>query len=196
MARRGALGTLALLLLAANGSAASWVDALATLAAPDAQPTVATLRTVLAPPFGGIAVSSGCQVALQAARSGAPSLAAMTLQAPDGCQDGAVIARLQILLAPVGARELAGLRQQLMALAGRPCFEGAYVANSRRHAPPLQLLAWSGRRRLLVLTRDDSMPDGVSVTFERRDLHPTDAADAASQGAAIHVLPLSCRPTG
>ncbi len=154
------------------------------------------MLAVMLAPFGGARISADCTVTPGAGAPGAPGIAAMTLEALGRCVESAKLARVQLLLQPVDGAAVALLRQDVQRLAGPPCFDGTYAANPRRRAPPLHLVAWSGPGRDLVLTQDDSVPDGVSLTFLRNDLRTTDAAAMASYGelrdAAHNVLPASC----
>ncbi len=184
---------------AAGAQAATWQDNIVTaFATPSAPLTVAALHKLLTP-FGRVEISPACGITPGPAAAGSPGIAAMTLMALGSCADSAAVSRVQLLLQPVDAPALASLRHQLLRAAGQPCFAGIYPANPRRRAPPLHFTAWSGKTRDLVLTEDETVPDGVSITFLRNDLHTGDkqamAAYADMRDTAHDILPSACQTT-
>ncbi len=122
---------------------------------------------------------------------------AMTVTALGKCAGLSPVVKVQFLLQPVDQPSLSNLQRDIEHVSGRPCFDGVYTPDTRRRAPPLHLVAWSDQARDLVLTQDSSVPDGVSITFQRNDLHSADVQVMSRYREALRetraVLPASCR---
>lgn len=142
-------------------------------------------------------MSSSCVIEPKTGLVGGPAMVAVTLGTLAACLPTSPVSRVQVLLQPVDPAAAASFKHVVSQREGVPCFDGIYPGNPRRRAPPLHFIAWSNASRDLVLTQDSSMPDALSITFIRNDLHTIDAQAASAYSAMLRashdVLPMSCK---